>query len=66
MEFISEIENSLGIKAKKEFLEMQPGDVANTFADTTALEKWINFKPNTSIKDGITEFIEWYKKFFHY
>tara|TARA_B100001989_G_scaffold171660_1_gene123907 strand:+ start:213 stop:1229 length:1017 start_codon:yes stop_codon:yes gene_type:complete len=66
MEFISEIENSLGIKAKKEFLEMQPGDVANTFADTTALEKWINYKPNTSVKDGITEFVEWYKKFFHY
>ena len=66
MEFISEIENSLGIKAKKEFLEMQPGDVANTFADTSALEKWINFKPNTSVKDGITEFIKWYKKFFHY
>ncbi|MDC3029028.1 NAD-dependent epimerase [Prochlorococcus sp. AH-716-P20] len=66
MEFISEIENSLGIKAKKEFLEMQPGDVANTFADTTALEKWINFKPNTSVKDGITEFIKWYKKFFNH
>ena len=66
MEFISEIENTLGIKAKKEFLEMQPGDVANTFADTTALEKWINYKPNTSVKDGITEFVEWYKKFFHY
>ena len=66
MEFISEIENTLGIKAKKEFLEMQPGDVANTFADTTALEKWINYKPNTSVKDGITEFVEWYKNFFHY
>jgi len=66
MEFISEIENTLGIKAKKELLEMQPGDVANTFADTSALEKWINFKPNTSVKDGITEFIKWYKIFFHY
>ena len=39
---------------------MQPGD-KNTAADTESLEKWIDFKPNTSIKDGIRKFIKWYK-----
>tara|TARA_B100000161_G_scaffold164748_1_gene117565 strand:- start:7270 stop:8289 length:1020 start_codon:yes stop_codon:yes gene_type:complete len=65
MDFISEIENIIGTKAKKEFLEMQPGDVANTHADTTSLETWIKYKPRTSVSKGITEFINWYKNFYN-
>ena len=64
MEYISEIENYIGKKAKKEFLPMQPGDVKATFADTSKLERYINFKPKTSIKDGLVKFIDWYKEFY--
>ncbi len=64
MEFISSIEKSLGIKASKNFLEMQPGDVESTSADTKALEEWTGFKPSTSIQEGIDNFIMWYKEFY--
>ena len=43
---------------------MQAGDVEITSADTSSLEKWINFKPNTSINDGVVKFVEWYKNFY--
>ena len=62
--YIAAIENTLGIKAKKEFLPMQPGDVSATFSDCTSLESYINYKPNTSINEGIKEFIYWYKSFY--
>ena len=66
MDFISTIEEILGIKAKKEFLDMQPGDVASTSADTALLENWVGFKPRTSVKDGIKKFIDWYKDFYNF
>ena len=65
MEFIKAIETKLGIKAKKEYLDMQPGDVSFTSADTSKLENWINFKPNTSVNQGISEFINWYRNFYN-
>ena len=43
---------------------MQKGDVKETFADTSALESWIKYKPSTNIKDGIDKFIYWYKEFY--
>ena len=66
MHFIHAIEKALGIKALKEFLPMQPGDVASTEANTESLEKWINFKPNTSVEEGISNFVSWYKEFYKY
>jgi len=66
MQYIDEIENALGKKAIKEYLPMQPGDVQATFADTNKLEKWIKFKPNTSIKNGVIKFINWYKEYYQY
>ena len=65
MEFIKAIETKLGKKAKKEYLDMQPGDVSFTSADTSKLENWINFKPNTSVNQGISEFINWYRNFYN-
>tara|TARA_B100000674_G_C37950512_1_gene967089 strand:- start:1037 stop:2059 length:1023 start_codon:yes stop_codon:yes gene_type:complete len=62
--YIKAIEENLGIKAKKELLPMQPGDVPATSSDCTSLESYINYKPNTSIEDGIGKFISWYKKFY--
>ncbi len=64
MKFINEIEECLGIKAKKIYLPMQKGDVQNTSSDTLKLKEWINFKPDTSVKEGINEFIKWYKIFY--
>ncbi len=65
MNFIDEIELSLNLKAEKIFMPMQPGDVKQTFADTNKLEKWINYKPNTTIKEGIKNFICWYKDYYN-
>ena len=64
MDFITTIEEIIGRKAKKEFLDMQPGDVAATSADTELLENWIGFKPRTSVKEGIKKFIDWYTDFY--
>ena len=49
---------------KKEMLPMQPGDVYQTYADTTEFEKDFDFKPETTIKEGLTAFAKWYKEFY--
>lgn len=64
VEFIETIERHLGMKAKKEFVEMQPGDVEATYADVSDLEKNIDFKPTTTLDHGIKKFIEWYKGYY--
>ena len=64
MEYISEIEKKVGIVAKKKFLPIQPGDVSHTSADTSLLKSWIGFKPNTSVKLGVSKFADWYKKYY--
>jgi len=64
MKFIEALEDNLGKKANKIYLPMQPGDVKATSADTTILEEWINFKPKTTVKDGISNFVQWYKDFY--
>ena len=61
MDFISEIENSLGVKAKKEFLPMQQGDVYQTYADCSHLENELGYRPATTLHEGIGRFIEWFK-----
>ena len=51
-------------EAHKELVSMQPGDVPITYADTTPLEKDFGFKPNTSLREGLKKFAEWYKNFY--
>jgi UDP-glucuronate 4-epimerase len=63
IDFVREIENSLGIKAKIEFKPLQPGDVVKTYADTALLQNEIGYKPDTSIRVGVQAFIDWYKAF---
>lgn len=60
IDFISEIESALGKEAKKVFLPMQQGDVYQTNADTTRLETELGYHPQTSLHDGIRQFIDWY------
>lgn len=64
MTYISTLEKMLGKVAKKEFLDMQPGDVPATYADVDDLIKDVGFKPQTSIETGIKKFVEWYKSYY--
>ena len=66
MDFISCLEIELNLKANKKYLEMQQGDVQNTYASTSEIEKLIEYKPQTTLKKGVKEFIIWYKKFYNY
>lgn len=64
MDYIHAIEEKLGVESKKMFLEMQPGDVPATHANTSKLEKYVNFKPKTSVKDGVSRFIDWFNAYY--
>jgi len=63
--YIEMIEDALGVKAKKNLMPMQPGDVPTTFADTLALENSIGFSPDTPLREGISLFIRWYKSYYN-
>lgn len=60
MDYIRALEKAMGIEAKKNFLPMQPGDVPATSADTSELDAWVGFKPNTPVTVGVGRFAEWY------
>jgi len=60
MDFIHALEDAMGKKAILEMYPMQQGDVKTTYADTTALEQAVGYKPTTSIEEGIREFVRWY------
>ena len=64
MSYIEALEKSLDVKAKQKMLPMQPGDVSFTYANTDALSDYIGFKPRTSIEDGISSFVAWYREFY--
>lgn len=63
-EFINVLEVAIGKRANRIYLDMQPGDVVTTFADVSDLEKTINFKPSTSIKEGLVKFVDWYRDYY--
>ena len=64
MDFIGILENAFGRVAEKEFLPMQAGDVKATYADTSALEQWVGFKPYTPLKEGVARFVDWYQAYY--
>lgn len=64
MDFIHEIEKNLGIIAKKNLLPMQAGDVIETFADLGPLSREFDFVPATSVQEGVSNFIDWYKNYY--
>ena len=64
MEFIETLEKSLGKKAEKNFMDMQDGDVVSTYADTSGLIEDFDYKPDTKLSSGISEFVKWYKEFY--
>ena len=64
MDYIIALEKALGKKAKKNYLPIQPGDVLNTYANVDDLVKKFNYKPKTTVEDGINKFVEWFKKYY--
>ena len=64
MDYISVLEKCLGKEAKKEFLPMQPGDVYETYADVSELMKDFEFKPSTTIEEGLSRFAEWFLQYY--
>ncbi|MDX1259485.1 NAD-dependent epimerase [Exiguobacterium sp. K1] len=65
MKFINVLEEKIGKEANKQYIEMQPGDVMRTYADVSELERDIDFKPSTSIEDGLGKFVDWYKEYYN-
>lgn len=65
MKFINVLEEKIGKEANKQYMEMQPGDVMRTYADVSELERDIDFKPSTSIEDGLGKFVDWYKEYYN-
>lgn len=64
MDYIKALEESLGIEANKNFMPMQPGDVYQTYADTSALFEATNYQPKVEVKQGVAEFVKWYNQFY--
>lgn len=64
MAYINALEDNLGRKGKYNMMAIQPGDVPSTHANTSSLEAYIDFKPFTTIEDGIKNFVKWYKKYY--
>lgn len=65
MDFIAAIEKACGKEAIKEYLPMQPGDVYQTYADTSALQRDMGYKPSKEIRKGVRETVEWFKAYYH-
>lgn len=61
--YIEALENAMGKKAIKNMLEIQAGDVPATHSDTTNLELYVNFKPQTTIEEGVKKFVEWFENY---
>ncbi len=65
LRYIQVLEDCIGKKADKNFMPMQPGDVPATYADVDDLVSDFGYKPDTSIEEGIREFVTWYKEYFN-
>ena len=64
MDFITTLEKCLGKEAVKEYYPMQPGDVYQTYADVSELMEDFDFRPDTSIEEGLSEFVAWFKEYY--
>ena len=65
LSYINAIEEALEMKAKINFMPIQPGDVPSTAADVSELAAWINFQPNTPVNEGVLKFVDWYRAFYN-
>ena len=63
LRFIGLLEENLGVKAQMNFLPLQPGDVPDTLADCSGLERAVGFQPSTPIEEGVRRFVAWYREY---
>ncbi|MDA9936229.1 NAD-dependent epimerase [Gammaproteobacteria bacterium] len=66
IDYITALEDAMGIEVEKNFLPIQPGDVPMTSADSSKLYEFIGFKPNTPVKLGVSKFADWYKQYYKF
>lgn len=64
LDYITALEKALGVKAKKALLPMQPGDLPDTYADVEDLVADFDYQPKTTIEEGVTAFVRWYRDFY--
>ncbi len=64
MDFIAAIETALGLKARRNYMDMQKGDVPATWADASLLQNLTGYRPKTDIRDGVREFVAWYRSYY--
>ncbi len=64
LDFIAALEEAIGRKAKMDLQPMQPGDVVSTMADVSALERAVGYRPRTVLRDGVRQFIEWFREYY--
>ncbi|THD82140.1 NAD-dependent epimerase/dehydratase family protein [Aliigemmobacter aestuarii] len=64
LDFVEAIEQALGRKAIRNYMDMQKGDVPRTFADATLLQRLTGYRPQTDVKDGIRAFVDWYRDYY--
>jgi len=66
LDYIGALEDSLGLKADKELLPLQLGDIPDTYADIDTFVREFNYKPSMSVKQGVKNFVDWYKEYYKY
>ena len=64
MHYIETLEKNLGKTAEKNLLPLQPGDVPDTYANVDDLVRDVDYKPATSVEDGVARFVEWYRDYY--
>ena len=64
LDFVDAIETTLGVPAKRNMMDMQKGDVPATWADATLLQRLTGYRPQTDVREGIAEFVTWYRAFY--
>ena len=65
LDYIRAIEESLGTKAIIEFLPLQPGDVPDTYSDTSLLNDWVGYNSVTDVSEGVNNFVQWFKNYYN-
>ena len=63
IDYIEALEETLGRKATRELMPLQPGDVASTYADVSALEAAVGYRPATPVREGVRQFVHWYREY---
>ena len=64
LDFVAEIEAAIGRKIERNYMDIQPGDVPATWADCELLKRLVGYRPETSVKDGVRRFVEWYRDYY--